>query len=277
MQAGFGERVRRAAASVREHSDSRPAVGMVLGSGLSGILDRFDGQDIGYGDIQGFPTPSVEGHKGILRVSHRIAVCAGRFHYYEGLSLDDVVLPVFLLAQLGVRTLVITNAAGGINPEFSPGDIVLIRDHLNLMGAHPLRGPNESSLGPRFPDMSNAYSPELRRRAKQLAVDRNLADRPLPEGVYAALSGPSYETPAEIRMLAALGADLVGMSTVPEVIAASYLGLEVLGFSCVTNPAAGLSAAPLDHQEVVATGKRIERKLGELLEHTVEALSDHRP
>jgi purine-nucleoside phosphorylase len=187
--------------------------------------------------------------------------------------MDDVVMPVFLLAQLGVRTLIITNAAGAISPDLAPGDIVVIRDHLNLMGAHPLRGPNDSAFGPRFPDMSSAYTPELRRRAKQLAADRKPAERPLPEGVYAALSGPSYETPAEIRMLAVLGADLVGMSTVPEVIAASYLGMEVLGFSCVTNPAAGLSGAPLDHREVVETGKRIERKLGELLAAAVEAVS----
>jgi len=249
---------------------------MVLGSGLSGVIDRFDGQDVGYGDIHGFPEPTVEGHRGILRISERTALCAGRFHYYEGLSLDDVVMPIFLLAQLGVRTLVITNAAGAINPEFAPGDIVIIRDHLNLMGAHPLRGPNDPAFGPRFPDMSSAYTPELRRLAKQLAADGNLAERPLPEGVYAALSGPSYETPAEIRMLAVFGADLVGMSTVPEVIAASYLGLDVLGFSCVTNAAAGLSGAPLDHREVVDTGRRIERKLGDLLRTTVEALSDRR-
>jgi purine-nucleoside phosphorylase len=277
MQAGYGERVKRAVAAVRRRTEARPSVGLILGSGLSGILERFEGVDIGYGDIQGFPVPSVEGHRGLLRISDGIAVCAGRFHYYEGLPMDDVVMPVFLLSQLGVKTLVITNAAGAINPELAPGDIVLIRDHLNLMGAHPLRGPNDAAFGLRFPDMSNAYTPALRRRTKQLAVDRGLAERPLPEGVYAALSGPSYETPAEIRMLAVLGADLVGMSTVPEVIAASYLGLDVVGFSCVTNLAAGLSGAPLDHREVVETGKRIERTLGQLLAATVEAFSEAKP
>jgi purine-nucleoside phosphorylase len=187
---------------------------------------------------------------------------AGRIHYYEGHPVQDVVLPIFLLHRLGVRTLVVTNAAGGVNRAYSVGELVLIRDHINLMGVNPLRGPNPGQ-GPRFPDMSTAYDPGLRDLA------RAVSDVKLKEGVYAAFPGPSYETPAEIRMLAVIGADLVGMSTVPEVIAASYLGMRVLGISCVTNMAAGILPQPLDHAEVLQAGKeagpRFVRLLGGIL------------
>jgi purine-nucleoside phosphorylase len=181
-------------------------------------------------------------------IGSSVAVMAGRIHYYEGHAIQDVVLPVFLLHRLGVRTLVVTNAAGSLNRTYSVGELVLIRDHINLMGVNPLRGPNPGQ-GPRFPDMSGAYDPGLR------ALARKVSEAPLQEGVYAGLSGPSYETPAEIRMLAAIGADLVGMSTVPEVIAASYLGIRVLGISCVTNMAAGMLPQPLNHAEVIQAGR----------------------
>ena len=180
--------------------------------------------------------------------------------------MDNVVLPVFLLRALGVRTLIVTNAAGGINRAFSPGDLVLISDHLNLQGTNPLIGPNEEDFGPRFPDMTDSYSSRLR------ALVRSRAKKELREGVYAAVTGPSYETPAEVRMLERLGADMVGMSTVPEVIAARYLGMRVVGISCITNMAAGVLDVPLDHAEVVATGKRVEAEMSELVLSAVDGI-----
>lgn len=267
MKTGYGERVRAAAEGVAAKSGHRPRIGIILGSGLAGVAERFGGTRVMYSSIPGFPEPTVAGHSGVLHLSERTAVLAGRFHYYEGLPLDDIVLPVFLLKALGVETLIVTNAAGGINAVFQPGDLVLISDHLNLLGASPLIGPNDETLGQRFPDMSEAYS----RRLIELALGVHGA--PLHEGVYAALPGPAYETPAEIRMLKALGADMVGMSTVPEVIAASYLKLSVLGVSCITNYAAGLGNTPLDHHEVVETGKRVESRLASLLEGVVSALA----
>ncbi|MCX7030117.1 MAG: purine-nucleoside phosphorylase, partial [Spirochaetes bacterium] len=211
MRSGFTQRVEAAFASlpavVRER---RPTVGIILGSGLGGFASRVRGPAVALASISGMPKPTVEGHGGVLTVGRDVAVMAGRVHFYEGHEGDDVVMPVFLLHRLGVRTLVVTNAAGGINRSYSPGDLVLIADHLNLAGFNPLRGPDPGP-GPRFPDMSAAYTPRLR------ALAREAAGEPVAEGVYAALAGPSYETPAEIRMLAAIGADLVGMSTVPEV------------------------------------------------------------
>lgn len=267
VREGFSIQVRRAVESVRMLTDSVPAFGVILGSGLSGVAEQIPGAEIPYAQIEGFPNPTVAGHRGLLKIGERSAVLAGRFHYYEGHPMDNVVLPVFLLWGLGVRTLVITNAAGGINRSFHPGDLVLICDHLNLIGTNPLIGPNDDDLGPRFPDMSRAYSPELRSMA------RRAAGRDLSEGVYAGLSGPSYETPAEIRMLERLGADLVGMSTVPEVIAARYLGMEVLGISCITNMAAGVTDRPLSHAEVIETGKAVEREMSSLILRVLELLA----
>jgi purine-nucleoside phosphorylase len=194
---------------------------------------------------------------------------AGRFHFYEGWSMDDIVLPVFLLHALGVRILIVTNAAGGIRDSYTPGELVLISDHINLMGANPLRGPNPDGFGPRFPDMTESYSRRLRRLAGEVAAGRGIE---LQEGVYAAFGGPNYETPAEIRMARAMGADLVGMSTVPEVIAARYLGIEVLGLSMVTNMAAGITDKPLSHQEVVETAARVAPWLSALLQGILERI-----
>ncbi len=268
MKAGFRARVERAVASARSRipAGARPEVAVVLGSGLGDLVDRVEGATVPYGEIEGFPTPTVAGHRGLLRVGEvdgargrmGVAVLAGRFHFYEGREIDEVVLPVFLAAGLGARTLVVTNACGAVNTSYAPGDLVLIRDHINLMGTNPLIGPVDKDFGPRFPDMSEAYSRRLREVAHRAAPG-------LAEGVYAALSGPSYETPAEIRMLRTLGADLIGMSTVPEVIVARFLGMDVLGISCVTNMAAGVLEQPLSHAEVVETGARVAARFAQLV------------
>jgi purine-nucleoside phosphorylase len=272
MKQGFGDRVKRAAGALP--SDYRPHAGIVLGSGLSGIADGLGFLEIPFGDIPEFPKPTVQGHKGVLYLSHKAAIMAGRFHLYEGHTIDDVVLPIFVLRELGVRTLVLTNAAGGVDPSFVPGDLVLIKDHINFMGTNPFIGQNPETggspmgapLGERFFDMSRAYPKELRELAAKVA------GRQMKEGVYCAFTGPSYETPAEVRMARTLGADLVGMSTVPEAIAARYLGMRVLGISCVTNLAAGISPEPLSHAEVVAVGKRVEAELKALVLGLIERL-----
>ena len=258
MQADFFKRVQKAAESVRGTTDAKPKLGLVLGSGLSGLVDQFPGKAIPFGEIEGYPVATVAGHKGLLKIGDQTAVMAGRFHYYEGHSIDSVVLPIFLLKALGVSTVILTNAAGGIHHAMNPGDIVLLSDHINFLGTNPLMGPNNPDLGPRFPDMSSVYDSQLRELARRL-------DPLLHEGVYLAVTGPSYETPAEIRAYRALGADLVGMSTVPEAICARYLGMRVLGISVVTNKAAGLGHAALDHKEVVETGKAAEARLSKLI------------
>jgi purine-nucleoside phosphorylase len=265
MERGFEQRLAAAAESLAAHGERKPSIGIVLGSGLGAFASSVRGAEIPYSSIRGFPLPTVAGHSGVLVLGGDLAVLAGRIHFYEGRPIDDVVFPVFLLNRLGVRVLIVTNAAGGINRSYSPGDLVLISDHINMMGVNPLRGPNPGG-GPRFPDMSAAYSSRLR------AVAREASERPLAEGVYAAFPGPSYETPAEIRMLERIGADMVGMSTVPEVIVAGYLGMEVLGISCITNMAAGILEAPLDHSEVVARGKEAAPRFTRLLEQTVQRL-----
>lgn len=274
MQANFAQRVEAAAHSLSLRPGEAPVVGLILGSGLGAFADGLAGREIPYNRIAGYPQPTVEGHRGVLKLGRTCAVLSGRFHFYEGVSLDDVVLPVFLLHRLGARVLILTNAAGGIRRSYSPGELVLIRDHLNLMGVHPLRGPNPPGYGPRFPDMSEAYARELRQVAQEAASELfpGSAAGGLAEGVYAAFPGPTYETPAEVRMAEKLGADLVGMSTVPEVIAANYLGMKVLGISCVTNMAAGILERPLAHEEVVETGRRVMPALTRLLQGVLERL-----
>lgn len=262
MKDRFGERVAKAAAAIPP--EFRPRSAVILGSGLSGIVEGLGYEEIPYSEIPEFPRPTVQGHKGLLCLSKDAAILAGRFHYYEGHPMDDVVLPIFFLRALGVENLILTNAAGGINTKYVPGDLVLIQDHINLMGTNAFIGPNPADpsgkpLGERFFDMSEVYSKDLR------ALAWSCAERPLKEGVYAGLTGPAYETPAEIRMLRTLGADLVGMSTVPEATAARYLGMRILGISCVTNMAAGISKTPLAHAEVVEVGKRAEAELKALL------------
>ena len=265
MENGFPQKLDRAWAGVSAHHGLAPSIGVVLGSGLGEFAARVKGAELPFSSIPGFPRPTVAGHSGLFKLGASLAVMAGRIHYYEGHSIDDVVLPIFLLHRFGVRTLIVTNAAGGVNRTYAPGELVLIRDHVNLTGVNPLRGPNPGP-GPRFPDMSAAYDPELR------SIAQAVSPEPLKEGVYAGFMGPSYETPAEITMCAAIGVDLVGMSTVPEVIAASYLGIRVLGISCVTNMAAGILPQPLDHAEVIARGTEAGPRFIRLLERIIERL-----
>lgn len=247
---------------------------LVLGSGLGDFAARVrDPLDVPYGEIPGWPASAVVGHAGRLVVGthagKRLAVLSGRAHYYEGHDLRTVTFATRVMAMLGVRVLILTNAAGGVNLAFSPGTLMLIEDHLNLMGGNPLVGPNDERFGPRFPDMTEVYSTRLRGLAADAAAALGI---PLARGVYAALQGPSYETPAEIRYLRTIGADAVGMSTVPEAIVARQMGVEVLGLSCITNPAAGVLPVPLVHDEVMEVARQVRGKFGALVEGILERL-----
>ena len=242
----------------------RPTIGVVLGSGLGGFAEELnDRVEIPYAEIPGWPLPTAVGHAGKLLIGKLrgldVAVMAGRVHLYEGHTASQVTFGVRVLGMLGVRTLVLTNAAGGINVELERGWLVLISDHINLQGSNPLVGPNDETLGPRFPDMSEVYSRSCREIAKQVAAEQCV---PIKEGVYAAMLGPSYETPAEIRFLRTIGADVVGMSTVPEAIVANHMGMNVLGVSCVTNMAAGIVPQQrISHDEVLETGEMVRDAL----------------
>ena len=252
---------------VRARCALKPSIGVVLGSGLGMFADALtQSVRVPYREIPGLPVSTAIGHRGELVVGTfdgiPIAVMSGRFHLYEGYTAQQVVAGIRLFRELGVRRVVLTNAAGGINPDFGEGALVLMSDHINLQGANPLVGPNDTGLGERFPDMTEVYSASLREIAKRTAAELGIR---LFEGVYAAMLGPSYETPAEIRFLRMIGADLVGMSTVPEAIAANHLGIEVLGISCVTNIAAGLSGRKLSHEEVLEIGRRVSATFLQLL------------
>ena len=252
----------------------KPRVAVVLGSGLGAFADTLENRtSISYRDIPNWPQSTAAGHAGKLVTGtigdFPIAVLAGRAHLYEGYTAKQAAMGIRVMAKLGVESVVLTNAAGGINPAYGPGQLVLISDHINLLGQNPLTGPNDDSLGPRFPDMSEVYSKRCREVAQEAGVSMGLA---LAEGVYAALPGPSYETPAEIRYLRAIGADLVGMSTVPEAIAAGHAGVKVLGISCVTNFAAGVTGQKLDHKEVLEVGERVKGTLVELLRRVAPRL-----
>lgn len=247
---------------------------VILGSGLGTMTSSLDLiEEIPYGEIPHLPQPTIKGHAGTLCVAKfgngYALLFSGRFHYYEGHSLDTVVLPVRIAQALGITSLVVTNAAGGIGSDVHPGDLMLISDHINLTGANPLRGPHDPELGERFPDMSHAYPQKLRDLARHIATSQGLA---LKEGVYAGLSGPCYETPAEIRMLRAMGADAVGMSTVPEVIVASQAKMQVLGISCISNYAAGITSEPLNHKEVIEVTERVRASFAKLVAATLESL-----
>ena len=260
---------------IREATDLEPRVGVVLGSGLGGLADALESRvEIPYDDIPGWPTSTAVGHAGVLVLGEvdgvAIAVMRGRAHLYEGVGADRAVFGVRVLGRLGVRTLVVTNAAGGINEAYRPGMLVLISDHVNLQGASPLVGTNDEELGPRFPDMSDAYDPELRRLAREAAGRLGIE---LPEGVYAAWLGPQFETPAEIRFMRAVGGDLAGMSTVPEVIAARHMGVRCLGISVVTNMAAGVLPEKIDHSAVLEVGARAAGSLTALLRELIPTLS----
>jgi len=264
-----------AVARIRAESALQPLVGVVLGSGLGGLADALENRvEVPYGEIPGWPTSTAVGHAGVLVLGEvdgvPIAIMRGRAHLYEGVSADRAVFGVRVLGRLGVRTLVVTNAAGGINETFRPGMLVLISDHVNLQGASPLVGPNDEELGLRFPDMSDAYDPELRRLARAAADRLGLE---LPEGVYAAWLGPQFETPAEVSFMRAVGGDLAGMSTVPEVIAARHMGIRCLGISVVTNMAAGVTPEKIDHNAVLEVGARAAGSLTTLLRELVPSLS----
>ncbi len=245
---------------VRGQAGPAPSLAIVLGSGLGSFADTLhDPTTLPFEMIPHWPAASVVGHAGRLvvgthRSGRRLAVLSGRVHLYEGHPIERVVFGVRVMARWGVRDLVLTNAAGGVNASYAPGSLMLIEDHINLMGANPLVGPNDERLGERFPDMTHVYAPTLRAAALAAA---EAAGVPLARGIYAGVLGPSYETPAEIRAFRALGADAVGMSTVPEAIAARHMGLQVLGLSCITNPAAGVLPAPLRHDEVMAVAGRV--------------------
>ena len=260
---------------IRVESDLEPRLAVVLGSGLGGLADAVENAvEIPYAEIPGWPVSTAVGHAGMLVLGTvdgvPIAVLRGRSHLYEGIGADRAVFGVRVLGRLGARTLVVSNAAGAINEAYRPGLLVLISDHVNLMGTSPLLGPNDEDLGPRFPDMTDAYDPELRRLAHEAAARLGLE---LPEGVYGAWLGPQFETPAEIRFMRAAGCDLAGMSTVPEVIAARHMGMRCLGVSVVTNMAAGVVAGRLDHEAVLSVGSEAQPSLTALLRELLPALA----
>lgn len=250
-------------------------VGLILGSGLNFFAETAvrNAVVIPYASLPGFPRSTVAGHAGQFvagNVGNVPVLCMqGRFHYYEGYDLNQVTLPIRLMRRLGVEILILTNAAGGIDPTFTPGDLMLIEDHINMQGANPLRGPNDDAVGPRFPDMTAAWDPELRTLAQTVAAEEAVT---LVKGVYLAVSGPSFETPAEIRAFHRMGAHAVGMSTVPECIVARHAGMRVVGFSCITNSAAGLNSEPLTHEEVSDTAHRVSEPFSRLLAAFIQKL-----
>lgn len=268
------DRVEEAAAAVRSRCDALPETAIVLGSGLGDFADTLlDAITMPYGDLPHWPASRVVGHAGRLVIGNvgrtRIAALSGRAHFYEGHDLGTVVFATRVMGRLGVRRLILTNAAGGINTGFAQGALMIIDDHINMLGSNPLIGMNDDRFGARFPDMSEVYSARLRKIAEAAAKAKGV---PISHGIYIAVHGPSYETPAEIRFFRTIGADAVGMSTVPEAIAARHMGIEVLGISCITNMAAGVLPQPLVHDEVMETARRVRGSFIALLEGIVERL-----
>jgi len=265
------ERAQEAARLIRTRNDIDVPVAIVLGSGLGAFAeDLTDATEIRYDEIPGFARATVQGHAGRLVIGKAgevtVAAMQGRFHFYEGYSLEEVTFPIRVLKLLGVRTVVLTNAAGTLNIEFTPGSLMVISDHLNLLGDNPLRGENDERFGPRFPDLTSVYA----RLLQDIVIDEAKAmGLEVRRGIYAALSGPSYETPAEIHMIRTLGADAVGMSTVPEAIVARHMDMQVVGISCITNLAAGVSDKPIDHSQVMAIGERVRGDFTTLLNRVV--------
>jgi purine-nucleoside phosphorylase len=269
------ENIKNAASFLKEKYAKTPKVGLILGSGLGVLADEIENPvKIAYNQIPDFPVSTVEGHAGqlVFGILNGIEVVAmqGRFHFYEGYSMDKVTFPVRVMNELGVEILIVTNAAGGVNESFSAGDLMIITDHINNMGTNPLIGPNDSNLGVRFPDMSEAYTKELRALASKIAQRLNIDVK---EGVYFGNPGPVYETPAEIRMVRVMGGDAVGMSTVPEVIVARHSGMKVLGISCISNMAAGILDQPLTHDEVMETTERVKADFLRYLKEIVKNLA----
>jgi purine-nucleoside phosphorylase len=276
MSTSIFDRAQTSARYIRELITKEIDVAVVLGSGLGGFAETLEDKIIiPYEEIPDFARSTVEGHSGRLVVGNipsssiNVAVMQGRFHYYEGYSLDEVTLPIRTFGAIGLKKLVLTNAAGGINPDLKQGDFMLIRDHINLMMISPLRGKHDKRLGERFPDLTEVYSREYRKIAKEVGAQIGLNLR---EGVYMALQGPNYETPAEIRMMRVLGADAVGMSTVPEAIVARQMGMMTLGISLITNAAAGVEDAPINHADVMEMGQRVNKEFCDLLTRIIARL-----
>lgn len=262
------------AANAIEAVCGKAEIAVVLGSGLGGYVEALeDAKSLAYSEIPGFPVSTVAGHAGRWWVGtlhgKRVYMMQGRFHAYEGYDLKDVTLPVRVMSNLGVKTLIVTNAAGGVNTSFVPGDLMMINDFINLSGKNPLTGPNLDEFGPRFPDMCYAYDVKLQQLSREVAKDLGIK---LQEGVYCWMNGPTYESPAEIRMARTVGADAVGMSTVPETIVARHCGMAVLGFSCITNMAAGILDQPLNHEEVMETGIRVKDTFRALVDGVIKAM-----
>ncbi len=268
------KQIQTAANFIQEKLSVKPEIGLILGSGLGILADEIENAVIlPYGEIPEFPVSTVEGHAGQLVIGElegkQVIAMQGRFHYYEGYTLEKVTFPVRVMKEIGVESVLVTNAAGGINTSFEAGDLMLITDHINNLSDNPLIGPNDSSFGVRFPDMSEAYTQSLQEIARSTASSLSIT---LKEGVYVANSGPSYETPAEIRMLRTLGGDAVGMSTVPEVIIARHSGMKVLGLSCISNMAAGILDQPLTHDEVMETTERVKSNFLGLVKGIVKSI-----
>jgi purine-nucleoside phosphorylase len=268
------EMIREAAMAIHQQSAIKPEIGMILGSGLGVMADEVENPTvIRYETIPHFPVSTVEGHAGELVIGtlsgKGVVMMKGRFHLYEGYEPSVIAFPIRVLTALGISRLIVTNAAGGVNESFLPGDLMLITDHLNLAGANPLIGKNDDRLGPRFPDMSSAYNKDMMRVAERAAAAQGMTLR---KGVYAWFTGPNYETPAEVRMSRVLGADAVGMSTVPEVLVAVHGGVNVLGISCITNMAAGILDQPLSHQEVMETAQKVEQSFKQLVRDILAGL-----
>ena len=270
------DRASEAARFLHAKSASKtPRVAVVLGSGLGGVADCVqDGVEIPYGEIPYFVKSTVEGHAGTMIIATCSgvdeALMRGRFHFYEGYSMEEVTLPIRVFAAMGIRSLILTNAAGGVASHLAPGSLMAITDHINMMGENPLRGPNDSRFGERFPDMTAAYAPAYIETAHEVAREMGVV---LAEGVYMALRGPSYETPAEIRMMRKLGADAVGMSTVPEVLVARHSGIKVLAISCITNVAAGLAPMEINHSDVMDVGARAGQQLSRMIVRIIPRLA----
>lgn len=269
------EKVMEAKEYIQSKIDIVPEIGLILGSGLGEMAEEIEDQTvIEYQAIPHFPVSTVAGHKGQLVIGSlqgkKVVAMQGRFHYYEGYTMSEVTFPVYVMKALGINMLFVSNACGGMNKAFSPGDLMLIKDHINFTGDNPLIGPNMETFGPRFPDMSQAYDPELMQLAEKIAQTKGIQ---LQKGVYAGISGPNYMTPSELTMLAKLGADAVGMSTVPEVIVANHAGLSVLGISLVTDMAIGEELEPLTHEQVVAVAERSKNKFIDLVKGILQEVT----
>lgn len=275
-QATMSARLEHAAAWLRNKTNARPKTGLILGSGLGDFCDLLENvTEVPFSDIPDFPVATVAGHTGAFLFGTYqgtpVAVLRGRIHCYEGYTPQEVVMPVRLMTMLGVKAVILTNAAGGVNKAYKPGALMLLEDHINFCGANPLTGPNLDQLGPRFPDMSDVYCRQLRERVQKLALAEQI---PLEQGIYLMYGGSSYETPAEIRAFRTLGADAVGMSTVPEAIAANHCGMHVLGISCITNMAAGILPQKLSHAEVVEAAALAKPRFIRLLTLAIAAAEE---